>query len=104
MTLVFIDPDKLSVSKTNMRYARKSPDVTDLLPTVRKRGVIQTLLVRPTAEDGHFEIVAGARRYHAARIVAQERRLALGEAAEVEPLPCRILAETDDAAAIEASM
>lgn len=97
MTLVFISPDKLSVSKTNMRYAKKAPDVSDLLPTVRKRGVIQTLLVRPGAEDGHFEIVAGARRFHAARIVA-------AETGEAEPLPCRVLSETDDAAAIEASM
>ncbi len=97
MTLVFIDQDKLSVSKTNMRYAKKAPDVSDLLPTVRKRGVIQTLLVRPNCQDGHFEIVAGARRFHAARIVAQET-------GEAEPLPCRILSETDDAAAIEASM
>lgn len=97
MTLVFIDQDKLSVSKTNMRYAKKAPDVSDLLPTVRKRGVIQTLLVRPNCQDGHFEIVAGARRFHAARIVAQET-------GEAEPLPCRILSQTDDAAAIEASM
>ena len=97
MTLVFIDQDKLSVSKTNMRYGRKAPDVSDILPTVRKRGVIQTLLVRPNCQDGHFEIVAGSRRFHAARIVAQET-------GEAEPLPCRILSETDDAAAIEASM
>lgn len=97
MTLLFIDQDKLSVSKTNMRYSKKAPDVSDLLPTVRKRGIIQTLLVRPAAEAGQFEIVAGARRFHAARIVA-------AETGEPEPLPCRILAETDDAAAIEASM
>lgn len=97
MTLVFIDQDKLSVSKTNMRYGRKAPDVSDILPTVRKRGVIQTLLVRPNGVEGYFEIVAGARRYHAALIVASET-------GEAEPLPCRILAETDDAAAIEASM
>lgn len=97
MTLVFISPDKLSVSKTNMRYAKKAPDVSDLLPTVRKRGVIQTLLVRPNGQDGHYEIVAGARRFHAAQIVA-------AETGEAEPLPCRILSETDDAAAIEASM
>jgi ParB family chromosome partitioning protein len=97
MTLVFIDQCKLSVSKTNMRYGKKAPDVSDLLPTVRKRGVIQTLLVRPNCQDGHFEIVAGSRRFHAARIVAEET-------GEAEPLPCRILAETDDAAAIEASM
>lgn len=97
MTLVFIDQDKLSVSKTNMRYGKKAPDVSDMLPTVRKRGIIQTLLVRPNCQDGHYEIVAGARRFHAARIVAQET-------GEAEPLPCRILSEIDDAAAIEASM
>ncbi|MBB3941289.1 ParB family chromosome partitioning protein [Novosphingobium fluoreni] len=97
MTLVFIAQDKLSVSKTNMRYGKKAPDVSDILPTVRKRGIIQTLLVRPNCQEGHFEIVAGARRYHAALIVAQET-------GEAEPLPCRILAETDDAAAVEASM
>src|SRR3546814_17678410 len=55
------------------------------------------LLVRPNWQDGDVEIVAGSRRFHAARIVAQET-------GEAEPLPCRILAETDDAAAIEASM
>lgn len=97
MTLVFIDQDKLCVSKTNMRYGKKVPNVSDILPTVRKRGVIQTLLVRSNCQEGHYEIVAGARRYHAALIVAQET-------GEAEPLPCRILAETDDAAAIEASM
>lgn len=97
MSLIFIDQDKLCVSKTNMRYGRKAPDVSDILPTVRKRGVIQTLLVRANGEAGHFEIVAGARRYHAALIVASET-------GEAEPLPCRILAESDDAAAIEASM
>jgi len=72
MSLIFITPDKLSVSKTNMRYGRRAPDVSDILPTVRKRGVIQTLLVRPNCFEGHFEIVAGARRYHAALIVASE--------------------------------
>jgi ParB family chromosome partitioning protein len=97
MTLVFIAQDKLSVSKTNMRYGKKAPDVTDILPTVRKRGVIQTLLVRPNCQNGHFEIIAGSRRFHAAQIVA-------AETGEAEPLPCRIISETDDAAAIEASM
>src|SRR3546814_6328511 len=71
MTLRFIPQDRLSVSRTNMRHSRKAPDVRDILPTVRKRGVIQTLLVRPAAEDGYYEIVAGARRFHAAALVAE---------------------------------
>lgn len=97
MTLMFIAQDRLSVSKTNMRHSRKAPDVSDILPTIRKRGVIQTLLVRAAEAEGDFEIVAGARRFHAAQLVAAE----IGEA---EPLPCRVLAAGDDAAAIEASM
>lgn len=97
MTLMFIAQDRLSVSKTNMRHSRKAPDVSDIIPTIRKRGVIQTLLVRPTGEEDRYEIVAGARRFHAAALVA-------AETGEAEPLPCRILAAGDDAAAIEASM
>lgn len=83
MKLDFIDLGKLSVSKANMRYTKKAPDVTDILPTVRKRGVIVPVLVRPDpVPDGtgdgasdSFEIVAGARRFHAASIVAAERQI-----------------------------
>lgn len=116
MKLEFIALDKLCVSKANMRYARKAPDVTDILPTVRARGVIQPLLVRPGGIAGHFEIVAGARRFHAAQIVAGERRKAQpsaeapGSAAEtgaepgIELLPCATLDDGDDADAVEASL
>lgn len=41
MKLDFIALDRLSVSKTNMRYAKRAPDVADILPSVRRRGVIQ---------------------------------------------------------------
>ncbi|KTE04324.1 chromosome partitioning protein ParB [Sphingopyxis sp. H038] len=97
MKLEFIDLGKLSISKANMRYAKKLPDVSDLLPTVRKRGVLVPLIVRANGEEGEHEIVAGARRYTAALIVAAER-------GEAEPLPCAILEESDDAAALEASL
>lgn len=97
MKLDFIDLGKLSISKTNMRYAKKAPDVTDILPTVRARGILVPLIVRPNCAEGAFEIVAGARRFTAATIVAGERR-------EAEPLPCAILEEGDDAAALEASL
>lgn len=104
MKLDHIPLDKLYVDKTNMRFGRKAPNVSDLLPTIRARGVIQTLLVRPPDPDGRCGIVAGSRRFHASRIVADERR----EAGDIDPdallLPCAILEEGDDAAAIEASM
>ncbi|HEV7343309.1 MAG TPA: ParB/RepB/Spo0J family partition protein [Sphingopyxis sp.] len=97
MKLDFIDLGKLSISKTNMRYAKKAPDVADILPTVRARGVLVPLIVRPNCAEGAFEIVAGARRFTAAIVVA-------GEKGEAEPLPCAILEEGDDAAALEASL
>ncbi|MDG5488857.1 ParB/RepB/Spo0J family partition protein [Sphingomonas sp. BGYR3] len=105
MKLDFIPLDKLAVSKANMRYARKAPDVADILPTIRARGVLVPLMVRPQPcsecaggnAPGLFEIVAGSRRYHAARIVADET-------GQPEPLPCAILDAGDDAAAIEASL
>jgi len=109
MKLEFIALDKLAIDETNMRRARKSPDVSDLLPTVRKCGVLQTLLVRPGAEPGRYAIVAGRRRYHAACIVAEERRLvAANDNVEPDPqdtmLPCAILEGGDDADAVEASL
>lgn len=97
MKLDFIDLGKLSISKANMRYAKKAPDVSDILPTVRARGVLVPLIVRPNCAEGAYEIVAGARRFTAARVVASEK----GEAG---PLPCAILEEGDDAAALEASL
>ncbi|MES2451975.1 MAG: ParB N-terminal domain-containing protein [Pseudomonadota bacterium] len=101
MKLDFIDLGKLTASKANMRYAKKAPDVSDLLPTVRKRGVLVPVLVRPNGAPDAFEIVAGLRRFTAAAIVAAERQAA---GLEVDPLPCAILDAGDDAAAIEASL
>jgi ParB family transcriptional regulator, chromosome partitioning protein len=101
MKLDFIDLGKLSVSKANMRFSKKAPDVSDILPTVRQRGVIVPILVRLNGSPDTFEIIAGARRFHAATLVAAER----GEAGqEVEPMPCAILEAGDDADAIEASL
>ncbi|MFS0771197.1 ParB/RepB/Spo0J family partition protein [Sphingomonas sp. 1P08PE] len=101
MQLAFIPLAKLSVSRTNMRFARTRPDVADILPSVRKRGVLQPVTVRPAAAPDAFEIVAGFRRFTAALIVADER-IAAGE--EADDLPCAILDTGDDADAVEASM
>ena len=97
MKLDFIPLDKLSVDPANMRAKGRDPDVSDILPSVRKRGVLVSLLVRPAAEDGHYRISAGRRRFTAANIVVRE-------GGPARPLPCGILEEDDDADAIEASM
>ena len=89
--------DHLSVSKANMRQGKKPPDVTDILPSIIKRGVLSPLFVRPNCNAGHYEIVAGKRRYFASEIAAKEC-----EARAI--LPCIVLGEGDDAEALEISM
>ena len=97
MQLQHIPLDKLDVSACNMRNAKRAPDVSDILPSVRARGILQPLLVRPNGEDERFEIVAGRRRYFAAKAVAEER-------GSTEPLPCAVMEPGDDAGALEASL
>ncbi|UUL82559.1 ParB/RepB/Spo0J family partition protein [Sphingomonas qomolangmaensis] len=99
MKLEFIAIDKLYVDKANMRFAKRPPDVSDILPSVRKRGILQTLIVRPGEED-RFGILAGARRFRAGELIAAER---VGDG-ERFLYPCAILEDGDDAAAVEASL
>ncbi len=89
--------DRLSVSKANMRCGKKVPDIADILPSVIKRGVLSPLFVRPNCQHGHFEIVAGKRRYFAGLEAAKQGQDDL-------TLPCIVLAEGDDADALEVSM
>lgn len=100
MKLAFIPLDKLIVSATNMRHGKRPPDVTDILPSIRRRGVLQPVIVRPNCAPDCFEIVAGRRRFTAAGIVADERRAE----GDPEPMPCAILDGGDDADAVEASL
>ena len=97
MTLAHIALDNLSISPLNMRHAKKAPDTTDLLPSIRTRGILMPLLVRPNGSPDTFEIVAGRRRYFAARTVKEER-------GDFPPVPCHVMQEGDDADALEASL
>lgn len=109
MQMRFIPLDRLSVSAANMRAGRKPPDIADILPSVRARGILVPLLVRPVdptadatgdgADADRFEIVAGRRRYFAARAAAAD-----DDGKPGEPLPCAIIEAGDDAAALEASL
>jgi ParB family transcriptional regulator, chromosome partitioning protein len=89
--------DRLSVSKANMRGTKKPPDISDILPSILKRGVIIPVFVRPNCQAGHFEIVAGKRRYFASLEAARQGK-------DDITLPCFTLAEGDDAEALEISM
>jgi hypothetical protein len=108
MELKHIDIARLSVSALNMRGTKKSCDIANILPSVRARGVLVPLIVREriagevgAGEGGGalptYEILGGARRYHAALALAEE-------GAGIEDLPCAVLEAGDDAAALEASL
>lgn len=44
-------------------------DLTDLVASIREKGVLEPLLVRPSEVGGRFMIISGERRYRAAREV-----------------------------------
>lgn len=87
---------QLAVSKVNMRAGKKPPDLGDLLPSVRLRGVLVPLIVRANGADDRFEIVAGRRRFHAASLAAED--------GGADSIPCVIMEGGDDASALEASI
>ncbi|KJS24640.1 MAG: hypothetical protein VR75_14275 [Hyphomonadaceae bacterium BRH_c29] len=93
--LTHIPLDQLSVSKLNMRHGRKKPDVSDILPSIREKGIRQTLLVR--REDETYGVIAGRRRYFALLELAKET-------GTIPLVPCAIMSEEDTASAIEASI
>ena len=96
MKLTHLKLDDLKPSALNVRK-RGRQDIADLVPSIAALGLLQPLLVRPAAKEGEgFEIVAGQRRYHAL--------VALAEDGKAAPVPCVVMQEGDDAAAIEASL
>lgn len=93
MKLTHLNLDQLKIAPVNVRK-HGAKDIADLVPSIRSLGLIQPLLVRPNCEG--FEVVAGQRRYHALTKLADEQ--------EVEPVPCIIMEDGDDAKAVEASL
>ncbi|MBO9580164.1 MAG: ParB N-terminal domain-containing protein [Sphingobium sp.] len=100
MKLEFIDIGNIDDSAVNMRHGKKAPDVSDILPTVRRRGIIVPVILRPGITEGRFELVAGRRRVHAARLAQAEE----GADPELGRVPSAIMEAGDDAAALEASL
>jgi ParB family chromosome partitioning protein len=93
--LIHLPLSALSISKLNMRHGRKAPDVSDILPSIREKGIRQTLLIRREGET--YGIVAGRRRFFALQQIAKETGS--------DPLvPCAVMPEGDAASAIEASI
>jgi ParB family chromosome partitioning protein len=95
MDLMHIPLTELKIAKTNVRHGVKIADFKDLIPSIKDRGILQPLLVRPHGQG--YEIVAGRRRFFAACELEKE-----GTA--IETVPCAVMAKGDDAEAVEASL
>jgi ParB family chromosome partitioning protein len=93
MKLHHIPIDQLAISPLNMRHGRKPPDVDDLLPSIREKGILTPLLVCPGEDSEQFRIIAGRRRYHAAKRLGT-----------ICTLPCIVQGAISDADALEISL
>jgi ParB/RepB/Spo0J family partition protein len=80
---------ELQESKTNPRKHFDLAEMKDLTASVKEKGVIVSLLVRPLEGNGHYEIIAGARRFRAAG------------AAGLDEVPCTIRRDLDDKSVLE---
>jgi ParB family chromosome partitioning protein len=97
--------NKLVLSQSNVRRVKAGVSIDDLAASIARRGLIQSLNVRPVLdaegqETGMFEVPAGGRRYRALELLVKQKRLG-----KTAPVPCvvrdpstAILAEEDSLA------
>ena len=58
--------DRIEVNPDQPRLAMDQESLSELAASIREHGVLQPILVRP-ADDGRYQLVAGERRWRAAR-------------------------------------
>jgi len=87
-------PDRLAIDRIDPNPAQPrrrfdEDELADLAASIRERGILQPLIVRPDpAAPGRYQIVAGERRWRAA------------QAAQLHEVPV-VIRELDDAAVLE---
>ena len=85
--------NKLVLSQANVRRIKAGVSVEELAEDIARRGLLQSLSVRPVRdgqgqETGRFEVPAGGRRFQALQLLVKQKRLA-----KTAPVPC--LVKTD---------
>lgn len=94
-TLREIPLNKLVPSTANVRKTGASAGIEELAASIAAHGLLQNLSVRPVldgenAETGKFEVVAGARRFAAMKLLAKQKKVP-----KTAAVPC-IVQETSD--------
>jgi ParB family chromosome partitioning protein len=59
--------DFITANRANPRREFDAAQLEELTSSIREKGVMQPLLVRPTTDPNQFEIIAGERRWRAAQ-------------------------------------
>ena len=72
--------NKLIRSQANVRRIKAGVSIEDLAEDIARRGLIQSLAVRPVLdgegqETGMYEVPAGGRRFEALKLLAKQKRL-----------------------------
>jgi ParB family chromosome partitioning protein len=79
--------DKLDLSQKNVRRIKNGVSIEDLAADIARRGLIQSLNVRPQMRDGEetgrYEVPAGGRRFSALQLLVKRK-----EMAKTAPTPC----------------
>ncbi|TGQ04121.1 MULTISPECIES: ParB/RepB/Spo0J family partition protein [unclassified Mesorhizobium] len=73
--------NKLVLAQNNVRRIKAGASIEDLAASIARRGLIQSIHVRPVLdaggeETGMFEVPAGGRRYRALEMLVKQKRLA----------------------------
>lgn len=97
--------NKLALSQSNVRRVKSGLSIEELAADIERRGLLQSLNVRPVVDDagtetGMFEVPAGGRRFRALELLVRQKKLN-----KTAPIPCvvreagsSILAEDDSLA------
>jgi ParB family transcriptional regulator, chromosome partitioning protein len=96
--------DKLVLSQSNVRRIKAGVSVEELAEDIARRGLLQSLSVRPVLDDdgtktGKFEIPAGGRRFQALSLLVKQKRLA-----KITPIPCIVRDAASDILAEDGSL
>jgi len=89
-TYLNIPISQLKESETNPRKTFDERSLEELAESIRSKGVLLPLLVRPL--NGHYEIVAGERRYRASKLAGRDTvPAAVRELTDVECLEIQLI-------------
>ncbi|QPC91518.1 ParB/RepB/Spo0J family partition protein [Mesorhizobium sp. INR15] len=96
--------NKLVLAQTNVRRIKAGLSIEDLAASIARRGLIQSIHVRPVLgaegqETGMFEVPAGGRRYRALEMLVKQKRLA-----KSAPVPCVVGSASSGILAQEVSL